>query len=126
MAMQHSNNRKRRTPRHLRRASQGSLREQDGEIAADSPIDLGDLIGGATGEGDDKIVPGGWAGTDDDTSTAPSDRIGVPELDRLSELTGGAISDDNPLIEGGFLVGVDRNDAIRHAEERIVGGNQKG
>ena len=58
-------------------------------------------MGTATGEEDDDItVPGGWAGTDEDFSTAVSDRIGLPEIDRLSELTGGAISDRNPVIEG--------------------------
>jgi hypothetical protein len=92
---------------------------------ADAPLDLADLVGSATGEGDDQILPGGWAGTDDDASTAPSDRIGVPAPDRLAELTGGAISDDNPVIEGGRLVGADRTDAIRHAEDRITSGGQR-
>jgi hypothetical protein len=34
---------------------------------------IGAVIGGETGEADRDVVPGGWAGTDDATSTAPSD-----------------------------------------------------
>lgn len=63
----------------------------------ETPQDLSDVMGGATGEADDATVAGGWAGTDDDTSTAPSDRIGLPEENPLDELTGGAVTDRNSL-----------------------------
>ncbi len=35
--------------------------------------DLGEIRGGQTGEADGDTVPGGWEGSDDATSTAPSD-----------------------------------------------------
>lgn len=34
---------------------------------------IGEVLGSATGEGDRDVTAGGWAGTDDATSTAPSD-----------------------------------------------------
>lgn len=37
-------------------------------------------MGSATGEVDRAIAAGGWAGTDDATSTAPSDQLGNPPL----------------------------------------------
>lgn len=42
---------------------------------ADTEVNLGQLLGGQTGEedSDDAVVPGGWTGSDDATSTAPSD-----------------------------------------------------
>lgn len=42
--------------------------------------DLGNIIGASTGDSEHKIVSGGWAGTDDATSTAPSDLIGNPAI----------------------------------------------
>ena len=39
---------------------------------------LAKTLGSATGETEHATVAGGWAGTDDDTSTAPSDRLGIP------------------------------------------------
>jgi hypothetical protein len=41
---------------------------------------LGNTMGSATGEIERAIEPGGWAGTDDATSTALSDQIGNPPL----------------------------------------------
>lgn len=39
----------------------------------DAPTDLSQILGSTTGEPDRDTVPGGWDGTDDATSTAPSD-----------------------------------------------------
>ena len=41
---------------------------------------LGDTMGSATGEAERAIEAGGWAGTDDATSSAPSDQIGNPSI----------------------------------------------
>ncbi len=35
--------------------------------------ELGEIVGSATGEFDHDVIPGGWEGTDDATSTSPSD-----------------------------------------------------
>ncbi len=42
--------------------------------------DLGKIMGSATGAREYTNVCGGWAGTDDATSTAPSDLIGNPPI----------------------------------------------
>ena len=42
----------------------------------DDDIGVGAVIGTATGEQDRDVTAGGWAGTDDATSTAPSDLSG--------------------------------------------------
>ena len=39
---------------------------------------IGDTMGSSTGEIERAIAAGGWAGTDDATSTAPSDQMGNP------------------------------------------------
>jgi hypothetical protein len=41
---------------------------------------LGTIMGSATGETEHSNVAGGWAGTDDATSTALSDQIGNPPV----------------------------------------------
>lgn len=41
---------------------------------------LGETMGSATGEEERAIEAGGWAGTDDATSTSPSDELGNPPL----------------------------------------------
>ncbi len=61
-------------------------------------ITLGTLVGSATGEGDREVVPGGWGGTEDATSTAPSDMEGislspdggvpVPDIERMGDELG--------------------------------------
>jgi hypothetical protein len=43
-------------------------------------LGLGDTMGSSTGERERAVEAGGWAGTDDATSTAPSDEIGNPPL----------------------------------------------
>ncbi|MBI3295924.1 MAG: hypothetical protein HYZ71_14455 [Deltaproteobacteria bacterium] len=43
--------------------------------------DLGSLMGSSTGGAEYTTVTGGWAGTDDATSTAPSDQIGIPSAE---------------------------------------------
>jgi hypothetical protein len=54
------------------RVSSGrSGKDKSGEIS------LGSILGSATGEGDRDVVPGGWSGTEDATSTAPSDLMGI-------------------------------------------------
>ena len=46
---------------------------------------LGNIIGMSTGEEEGyETVPGGWEGTDDATSTAPSDLMPQPDLDDLT------------------------------------------
>jgi hypothetical protein len=42
--------------------------------------ELGNIMGSATGESEYSNVSGGWAGTDDDASSAPSDQIGNPPI----------------------------------------------
>lgn len=44
------------------------------------PRGIGDTMGSSTGEEERAIEAGGWAGTDDATSTAPSDEMGNPSL----------------------------------------------
>ena len=71
--------------------------------------ELGTVVGSATGEADRDVLPGGWEGTDDATSTAPSDLAFTrpdgsdpanepdKEIDRLwdeSEITGSTLSED--------------------------------
>jgi len=61
-------------------------------------ITLGNLVGSATGEADRQVVPGGWSGTEDATSTAPSDLMGislspdgvapVPDIERMGDEVG--------------------------------------
>src|SRR5580765_317550 len=41
---------------------------------------LGDTMGSSTGEEGRAVEAGGWAGTDDATSTAPCDQIGNPPM----------------------------------------------
>lgn len=58
-------------------------------------ITLGSIVGSATGEGDRDVAPGGWSGTEDATSTAPSDLMGislspdggtpVPDIERMGD-----------------------------------------
>ncbi len=43
-------------------------------------LGLGDTMGSSTGQAERAIEPGGWSGTDDATSTAPSDQIGNPPM----------------------------------------------
>jgi hypothetical protein len=42
------------------------------------PVRLGETMGSSTGEDERAVQAGGWAGTDDATSTAPSDELGNP------------------------------------------------
>lgn len=57
-------------------------------------VDLESTLGTSTGENENAIVAGGWEGTDDATSTAPSDtafnglseRQKQEEVERLQEL----------------------------------------
>ncbi len=48
--------------------------------AEDLKIGLGETMGSSTGEAERAVQAGGWAGTDDATSTAPSDQLGNPPL----------------------------------------------
>ena len=41
---------------------------------------LEDTMGSSSGQADRAVEAGGWAGTDDATSTAPSDQLGNPPL----------------------------------------------
>jgi len=43
-------------------------------------LDLGDTMGSATGAEEHATLAGGWSGTDDAASTAPSDQLGNPPL----------------------------------------------
>ena len=68
-----------------------------GELSLDRSVEisLGSIRGSATGEADRDLVPGGWAGTDDATSTAPSDMMGIslspdggdpePDIDKMGD-----------------------------------------
>jgi hypothetical protein len=42
--------------------------------------ELDETMGSTTGEADRAVEAGGWTGTDDATSTAPSDQIGNPPM----------------------------------------------
>lgn len=64
--------------------------ERSEDREGENPRELSDVIGGSTGERDRDVVPGGWAGTDDATSTAPSDLD--PRLDATSDEDGGEYS----------------------------------
>lgn len=44
------------------------------------PMDVGSLMGSSTGEEENMLVSGGWAGTDDATSTSISDQLGNPPI----------------------------------------------
>jgi hypothetical protein len=71
--------------------------------------DLGEIRGGSTGEADQDIVPGGWEGTDDATSTAPSDLS--PELQAMAE-NGRSVESEDPdfPIGRGYGGGIGRGD----------------
>ncbi len=78
-----------------------------GETSEDrsEEISLGSIRGSATGEGDRDVVPGGWGGTEDATSTAPSDMMGInlspdglppePDINKL----GDDLGDISDLLE---------------------------
>jgi hypothetical protein len=51
---------------------------RDDEDEMNSGLD--DTMGSSTGEAERAVEAGGWAGTDDATSTAPSDEIGNPPI----------------------------------------------
>ncbi len=42
--------------------------------------DIGSIMGSSTGETEQMLVSGGWAGTDDATSTSLSDQLGNPPM----------------------------------------------
>mgnify|MGYP000340704880 CR=1 FL=1 len=48
-------------------------KSSDDELPKFKHRTLGEIVGGQSGEADQDTVPGGWQGTDDATSTAPSD-----------------------------------------------------
>ena len=50
------------------------------EASVFRPPHLEDTMGTATGELEHAVLPGGWSGTDDAVSTAPSDQIGNPPM----------------------------------------------
>jgi hypothetical protein len=52
-------------------------KKRNAEIESDTD-DLGEIMGSGTGDSEHSNVSGGWAGTDDATSTAPSDQLGNP------------------------------------------------
>ncbi len=70
--------------------------------------DIGDIMGSATGKMENSLVSGGWAGTDDATSTAPSDMIGLPPIPE----------EDKPIsvIERDFNESIERDE-----EEQSIG-----
>jgi hypothetical protein len=48
------------------------------------PRSIGQMMGSGTGEEENEIVAGGWQGTDDATSTAPSDLgVDAPKVTHL-------------------------------------------
>lgn len=65
---------------------------------------IGNTMGSSTGESERAIQAGGWAGTDDATSTAPSDQMGNPPLPE----------EEKPL----HTIARDFDDTIQRDEER--------
>ena len=60
---------------------EGHVRTHRGDQGYDEmDSGIGDTMGSSTGEAERAVEAGGWAGTDDATSTAPSDQIGNPHL----------------------------------------------
>ncbi len=57
-----------------------TYREEEGIKPVDCPETLEETMGSETGEAERSTVAGGWAGTDDATSTAPSDLLANPPL----------------------------------------------
>lgn len=79
-----------------------SLEEQqsatnDATVPQRPSLRLGDTMGSSTGEAEFSAVSGGWEGTDDATSTAPSDLAHPPKpvVHRASNVT----PEDLPLEE---------------------------
>ena len=74
--------------------------------------DLGSIMGSGTGASEHSTVSGGWAGTDDATSTAPSDQIGNPPIPEEDK----SIWD----IERDFDESVKRDEAAQSWEPRMT------
>lgn len=67
--------------RRFKRRSE-SLEDEPGPESATKLHPIGTIVGTMTGETDRDTVASGWEGTDDATSTAPSDldSSGIPEI----------------------------------------------
>jgi hypothetical protein len=82
--------------------------------------ELGMIMGSATGETEQTNVAGGWAGTDDATSTAPSDQIGnppIPEEDKPFDVIARDFDDSVRMLEEEENRDAAEADEIREREE---------
>ncbi|MBY0370618.1 hypothetical protein K2X33_08030 [bacterium] len=75
-------------------------------------------MGSQTGETENAVVPGGWAGTDDAFSTAPSDQIGNPKPADKVNLEDDLILEDQRQVEAARLV--DEKQELDEAESRSL------
>lgn len=70
---------------------------------------LGEMVGTSTGEAPEDVLAGGWQGTDDATSTAPSDVGGSADMKHSDDhgpeavlgraFAGGAMDDETPITD---------------------------
>lgn len=70
---------------------------------------LGEVVGTSTGEATEDVLAGGWQGTDDATSTAPSDIGGGTNLKHTDDhgaepvlgraFAGGALEEEGPISD---------------------------
>lgn len=92
----------------------------------DEGHELGGILGSSTGEEDHEVIPGGWEGTDDATSTSPSDLCQIPERDFGKEdgsgVTGRASAGGLGRDVGGVsdIKGTPAEDSRNWAEEPII------
>jgi hypothetical protein len=61
--------------------------------------DIGNIMGSKTGDSEHSLVTGGWAGTDDATSTAPSDQMGNPPIPEEDKSVGAIQHDFEKAVE---------------------------
>jgi hypothetical protein len=95
-----------------RKASEADFqleKENEEELNSDISLDdlwqgdeLGEIVGTSTGEGDRDVIPGGWEGTDDATSTAPSDLSQPPRPGRTQASIGNAFGGGFAHAAGGI------------------------
>ncbi len=82
----------------------------DASLPTSRPVNVGQTMGTSTGEDEFNVVGGGWEGTDDATSTAPSDLSHPPRpvVHHASNVTPEDLPAEPPLSESEeFEMGTD-------------------